>query len=143
MCPFQRPGPWVCDLADGDQAGPGHGRVGAGCGIVARGARPAWRRSPGLVGVTEGAGDMDAQYDLVIIGSGPAGDSAAQLAASHGYRVAIVERLRAPGGVVVANGGVPVRTLPDAAKYLTGFLDRQVYGLGLEIQPQLLLDKLA
>jgi NAD(P) transhydrogenase len=86
---------------------------------------------------------MDKPYDLVVIGSGPAGDSAAQLAAARGYRVAIVERLRSPGGVVVANGGVPVKTFRETAMYLTGFRDRQTYGLSLELQPQVLAAKLA
>src|SRR5688572_20134844 len=82
-------------------------------------------------------------YDLLVLGSGPAGDSAAQLAASAGYRVAIVERLRSPGGVVVANGGVPTKTLRETAMYLTGFMDRHTYGLGLDLQAQVLADKLA
>src|SRR5689334_7963362 len=82
-------------------------------------------------------------YDLIVLGSGPAGDSAAQLAASAGHRVAIVERLRSPGGVVVANGGVPTKTLRESAMYLTGFMDRRTYGIGLALQPELLAERLA
>jgi NAD(P) transhydrogenase len=85
---------------------------------------------------------LDAAYDLIVLGSGPAGDSAAQLAASAGFRVAIVERLRAPGGVVVANGGVPTKTLRETAMYLTGFMDRHVYGFGLSLDRQVLAEKL-
>jgi NAD(P) transhydrogenase len=84
----------------------------------------------------------DVTYDLVVVGSGPAGDSAAQLAASAGYRVAIVERLRAPGGVVVANGGVPTKTLRETAMYLTGCMDRDVYGLGLALDRKVVAEKL-
>ncbi|MGE3269514.1 MAG: FAD-dependent oxidoreductase [Chloroflexota bacterium] len=87
--------------------------------------------------------DEDKRYDLVIIGSGPAGDSAAQLAATAGYRVAIVERLRAPGGVVVANGGVPVKTLRETVMYLTGFMDRETYGLSMDLQASVVSDVLA
>jgi len=82
-------------------------------------------------------------YDLLILGSGPAGDSAAQLAAGAGYRVAIVERQRSPGGVVVASGGVPTKTLRETAMYLTGFMDRRTYGVGLALQPEMLADRLA
>lgn len=85
----------------------------------------------------------DATYDLVVLGSGPAGDSAAQLAATAGYRVAIVERLRSPGGVVVANGGVPTKTLRETAMYLTGYMDRQVYGLSMHLDRRELAEKLA
>src|SRR6188508_2805672 len=73
----------------------------------------------------ERALDEDTRYDLVVIGSGPAGESGAHLAATAGYRVAIVERLGSPGGVVVANGGVPTKTLRETATYLTGFMDRK------------------
>lgn len=84
-----------------------------------------------------------ARYDLIVIGSGPAGDSAAQLAANAGFRVAIVERLRSVGGVVVANGGVPTKTLRETAMYLSGFMGRQTYGLSMELQTQVVAEKLA
>ena len=87
--------------------------------------------------------DVRHQYDLIVLGSGPAGDSAAQLAANAGYRVAIIERLHSPGGVVVANGGVPTKTLRETAMYLTGFMDRRTYGVGLALQPELLAERLA
>jgi len=87
--------------------------------------------------------EIDRQYDLIVLGSGPAGDSAAQLAANAGHRVAVVERLRSPGGVVVANGGVPTKTLRETAMYLTGFMDRRTYGIGLALQPEMLAERLA
>jgi NAD(P) transhydrogenase len=87
--------------------------------------------------------DPHRQYDLIVLGSGPAGDSGAQLAANAGYRVAIVERQGSPGGVVVANGGVPTKTLRETAMYLTGFMDRRTYGVGLSLQPELLAERLA
>jgi NAD(P) transhydrogenase len=87
--------------------------------------------------------ESDRLYDLLVLGSGPAGDSAAQLAASAGYRVAVVERLRSPGGVVVASGGVPTKTLRESAMYLTGCMDRRTYGVGLALRPEMLADRLA
>jgi NAD(P) transhydrogenase len=71
---------------------------------------------------------MDEIYDLVVLGAGPAGDVAAQLAASFGRRVLIVERNR-PGGVVTTTGGAPTKALREAALYLTGYRQQEVYGV--------------
>src|SRR4029079_10393529 len=57
---------------------------------------------------------MDNAYDLVVIGAGPAGQSAAELAAFLGRSVLIVERAR-PGGTVTTTGGVPTKTLREVA----------------------------
>ncbi|NNF08693.1 MAG: FAD-dependent oxidoreductase, partial [Acidimicrobiia bacterium] len=61
------------------------------------------------------------EFDMVVIGSGPAGEKAAAQAAYFGHRVAIVERQDAPGGVPVHTGGYPSKTLREAANYLTGY----------------------
>jgi NAD(P) transhydrogenase len=71
---------------------------------------------------------MDETYDLVVIGSGPAGDVAAELAASFGRRALIVERNK-PGGVVTTTGGAPTKALREAALYLTGYRQEEVYGV--------------
>jgi NAD(P) transhydrogenase len=71
---------------------------------------------------------MDEVYDLVVLGAGPAGDVAAQLAASFGRRVLIVERDR-PGGVVTTTDGAPTKALREAALYLTGYRQQEVYGV--------------
>jgi NAD(P) transhydrogenase len=54
------------------------------------------------------------RYDLIVIGSGPAGQSAAELAAFLGHSVLIVEQAT-PGGVVTTTGGAPTKTLREAA----------------------------
>lgn len=81
-------------------------------------------------------------FDMVVIGSGPAGEKAAAQAAYFGHRVAIVERRPAPGGVPVHSGGFPSKTLREAANYLTGYRLRDVYGLGLGLAPDVLLERL-
>jgi NAD(P) transhydrogenase len=68
------------------------------------------------------------EYDLVVIGAGPAGQVAAELAAAFGRRVLVVERNK-PGGVVTTTGGAPTKALREAAVYLTGFGQQEVYGL--------------
>jgi NAD(P) transhydrogenase len=71
---------------------------------------------------------MDDRYDLVVIGSGPAGEVAAELAAAFGRKVLIVER-NTPGGVVTTTGGAPTKALREAALYLTGYRQEEVYGV--------------
>lgn len=84
---------------------------------------------------------MSNNYDMIVIGSGPAGESAAELAAYFGYRVAIIERNK-PGGTVTTRGGAPTKTLREAALALTGFYHQEVYGVELGAPPAIALDKL-
>jgi NAD(P) transhydrogenase len=85
---------------------------------------------------------MSESFDFVVIGSGPAGEKAAALAAYFDKRVAIVERNEIPGGVVVANAGVPTKTLRETALYLTGFRRRDVYGVHLELDAGATVERL-
>ena len=71
---------------------------------------------------------MDDSYDLVVIGAGPAGEVAAELAAAFGRTVLIIER-NEPGGVVTTTGGAPTKALREAALYLTGYREAEVYGV--------------
>lgn len=73
--------------------------------------------------VASGDGSADA-WDLVIVGSGPAGQSAALEAAAAGARVVIVEREPQVGGSCVQRGTIPSKTLREAASALTGFSRR-------------------
>src|SRR5436309_1702481 len=71
---------------------------------------------------------LESAYDLVVIGSGPAGQKAALNAAKLGKRVAIVERRDAVGGVCIHTGTVPSKAIREAVLHLTAFNERQVYG---------------
>lgn len=80
---------------------------------------------------------MIEEYDLVVIGSGPAGEKAAVQAAYFGKRVAIVERHDIVGGAGVTYAGmIPTKTLREAALYITGFRKRDIYGVSVELDPQ-------
>jgi NAD(P) transhydrogenase len=81
---------------------------------------------------------MTEAYDLVAIGAGPAGESAAELAAFYGHRSIVIEKNR-PGGTVTTTGGAPTKTLREAALYLTGFRERDTYGLRLAAAPDIVL----
>src|SRR3954452_22914983 len=78
-------------------------------------------------------------YDLIAIGAGPAGESAAELASFFGHRSAIVEKNR-PGGTVTTTGGAPTKTLREAALYVSGFTDGDVYGLRMPVAPEVATD---
>jgi NAD(P) transhydrogenase len=68
------------------------------------------------------------EYDFLVIGAGPAGQAAAELATAFGRRVLIVEQNQ-PGGAVTTTGGAPTKALREAALYLTGFGQQEVYGV--------------
>ena len=76
-------------------------------------------------------------FDLIVIGSGPAGEKAAAKAAYLGKRIALVERSqRSVGGVAVTRlGMVPTKTLRESALYLTGFRKREIYGASVQLEP--------
>src|ERR1700730_15858916 len=68
------------------------------------------------------------EYDLVVIGSGPAGQKGAICAAKLRKKVAIIDRKRSIGGVCVHTGTIPSKTLREAVLYLSGFRPRTFYG---------------
>src|SRR5215831_20287058 len=82
---------------------------------------------------------MTDAYDLIVIGSGPAGESAAELASIFGHRSAVIERAR-PGGTVTTTGGAPTKTLREAALYFSGFREGDVYGLRMTAPPEIVTD---
>jgi NAD(P) transhydrogenase len=75
-------------------------------------------------------------YELLVIGSGPAGQKAAIQAAKLRRRVAIVEKRRAVGGVSVNTGTIPSKTIREAILYLTGLNQRGVYGQGYRLKDE-------
>ena len=68
------------------------------------------------------------EYDLIVIGSGPAGQKGAICAAKLRRKVAIIDRKRTIGGVCVHTGTIPSKTLREAVLYLSGFRQRTFYG---------------
>ncbi|HEX5084508.1 MAG TPA: Si-specific NAD(P)(+) transhydrogenase [Blastocatellia bacterium] len=70
----------------------------------------------------------NATYDLVVIGSGPAGQKGAIAAAKMEKKVAIIDRKGMLGGVSLHTGTIPSKTLREAILYMTGFRQRAFYG---------------
>jgi NAD(P) transhydrogenase len=82
-------------------------------------------------------------YELIVIGSGPAGQKAAIQAAKLRRKVAIVERRRAVGGVCVNTGTIPSKTIREAIIYLTGLNQRGVYGQGYRLKDDVSIEDIA
>jgi NAD(P) transhydrogenase len=76
-------------------------------------------------------------YDLVVIGSGPAGEKGAAQVAYFGKRVAIVEREADVGGTGINTGTIPSKTLRETALYFSGLNQRKLYGLDAAARPDL------
>jgi NAD(P) transhydrogenase len=81
-------------------------------------------------------------YDLIAIGSGPGGQRAAIQAAKLGKRVAVIERAPAVGGVCVATGTIPSKTLREATMALSGYRERGFYGSSYTVKQHIGIDDL-
>ncbi len=82
-------------------------------------------------------------FDLLVIGSGPAGHHAAIQAAKLGKRVAVVEKKECVGGVCINSGTIPSKTLREAILYLSGFSQRGLYGVSYVVKKDITIEDLA
>ncbi|HSQ64071.1 MAG TPA: Si-specific NAD(P)(+) transhydrogenase [Polyangiaceae bacterium] len=85
---------------------------------------------------------MGYELDLVVIGGGPAGEKGAVQAAYFGKRVAVIEQAREPGGAAVHTGTLPSKTLRETALFLSGYRQRELYGLTVTVNQELAVPKL-
>ncbi len=81
-------------------------------------------------------------YDMVVIGTGPGGHGAAIQAAKLGKSVVAVERQPVVGGNAVNTGTIPSKTLREAVMYLTGYLQRGLYGLSYSVKEHITVQDL-
>ncbi|HEY4117403.1 MAG TPA: Si-specific NAD(P)(+) transhydrogenase [Byssovorax sp.] len=81
-------------------------------------------------------------YDLIVIGTGPAGEKGAAQAAYFGKRVAIIEKAPKPGGAAVHTGTLPSKTLRETAIFLSGHRQRELYGVNVSVDRALAVPKL-
>jgi NAD(P) transhydrogenase len=86
---------------------------------------------------------MSFDLDLLVVGSGPAGQKAAVQGAKLGKRVAVVERRHMVGGVCVNTGTIPSKTLREAVVYLTGMSQREIYGSSYRVKAQITMSDLS
>ncbi len=79
---------------------------------------------------------MPFDFDLIVLGAGPAGEKGAVQAAYFGKKVAIVEREPEPGGAAVHTGTLPSKTLRETALFLSGYRQRELYGLTVNLNTE-------
>jgi len=86
--------------------------------------------------------DSAFDYDLLVIGCGPAGQRAAVQAAKIRKRVAIVDKREVVGGVCVNSGTIPSKSFKEAVVFLSGFRQRSIYGAGYRVKSEISMSDL-
>src|SRR6202453_922779 len=74
------------------------------------------------------------EFDLIVIGGGPAGMVGATTAAGFGKSVAVIDSHHELGGAGVNTGTVPSKTLRETALALSGLRARKLYGVDLSLR---------
>ena len=72
-------------------------------------------------------------FELIVIGTGPAGEKAAVKAAYFGHKVAIIEKSPKYGGAMVVTGTLPSKTLKETALYFSGKYEKGLYGIDRDL----------
>ncbi|HKK21325.1 MAG TPA: FAD-dependent oxidoreductase, partial [candidate division Zixibacteria bacterium] len=84
----------------------------------------------------------DKEYDMIVIGSGPAGENAAIEASKMRRSTAIIERKSVLGGVCIHTGTIPSKTLRETVMYISGLRQRSVYGMMGGVKPNVSVNEL-
>ncbi len=84
-----------------------------------------------------------AHYDMLVIGTGPAGQKAAVQSAKLGKRVGIIERKEVVGGVCINSGTIPSKSLREAVLFLSGFHQRSLYGSTYRVKKDITMEDLS
>src|ERR1700733_8574657 len=82
-------------------------------------------------------------FDMMVIGSGPAGQRAAIQAAKSGRRVAVIERAEVVGGTSVNTGTIPSKTMREAVMHLSGYNYQDIYGSNYRVKDKIAMGDLA
>jgi NAD(P) transhydrogenase len=82
-------------------------------------------------------------YDLIVIGSGPAGQRAAIYGAKLGKRIALVEMREVVGGACINTGTIPSKTMREAVLHLSGYNYRSIYGMNYRVKERITMADLA
>jgi len=86
---------------------------------------------------------MSSVYDLIVIGSGPAGQRAAIYAAKLGKKVALVEMREVVGGACINTGTIPSKTMREAVLHLSGYNYKSIYGMNYRVKERITMADLA
>ena len=77
------------------------------------------------------------EFDIIVIGSGPAGQRAAIQGAKCGRRVAVIEQREIVGGACVNTGTIPSKTMREAVMHLSGFQYQGIYGTNYHVKEKI------
>ena len=86
---------------------------------------------------------MDSAYDLIVLGSGPAGQRAAIYGAKMGKKVAVVESREVVGGACINTGTIPSKTMREAVLHLSGYNYKSIYGMNYRVKEKITMSDLA
>lgn len=81
-------------------------------------------------------------YDLIVIGSGPAGQHAAIQAAKCKRKVVVIEQSQVVGGACVNTGTIPSKTMREAVMHLSGFQFQGIYGVNYHVKEKITMSDL-
>src|SRR6202050_1326389 len=76
-------------------------------------------------------------FDMIVLGSGPAGQRAAIQASKCGRRVAVVEKREVVGGTSVNTGTIPSKTMREAVLHLSGYGYENIYGINYRVKDKI------
>jgi len=74
------------------------------------------------------------KFDLIVIGSGPAGQRAAIQATKFGKKAALIEKMEVIGGAAINTGTIPSKTMREAVLHLSGFYYQNIYGVNYRVK---------
>lgn len=81
-------------------------------------------------------------YDLIIIGAGAGGTTAAIEGSTFGLKVALIEKEERVGGAFILTGTIPSKTLRETALFIKEYKNRNPYGIKLFLKENLTLKKI-
>jgi len=82
-------------------------------------------------------------YDLIVIGSGPAGQRAAIQGAKSGKKVALVESREVLGGACINTGTIPSKTMREAVLHLSGYQYQNIYAINYRVKEKIAMSDLS
>jgi NAD(P) transhydrogenase len=82
-------------------------------------------------------------FDLIVIGSGPAGQRAAIQGAKSGRKVAVIEKREVLGGACINTGTIPSKTMREAVMHLSGYQYQSIYGMNYRLKEKITMSDLS
>ena len=82
------------------------------------------------------------RYDVVVLGSGPAGQRAAIASVKTGRRTLMIEKRAIVGGTCTNTGTIPSKSFREAVVYLSGYRERSIYGESYAVKREITMDDL-